>query len=90
MFGENACQYKEEDITWCQQPQYNQLAVVTKRGAEHSELDIWYKAAVILIGIPKWNKFRQQFMAPCGENVHPAMKVENNIVESCFKGLNNK
>jgi len=89
LFGKNACQFKDEDITWCQQPQYNQPAGVTRRGIPWSTIDMWYKAAVILIGIPSWNEFRQQFMKPMKGNIHPelsAMKVENNV-ESCFRDL---
>ena len=65
LFGGNACQYTDSDITWCQEPQYNQPAgVVGCYGNDPSvDIDLWYKAGVILIAIPRWKYDRQRLVS---------------------------
>ena len=90
LFGKNVYQYKDKDITWCQQPQYNQPAAVAGCYGNEPTIDLWYKAAFILVGVPKWSESRQQLVmlsiakegtAAPGPS---AVKIPDNV-ESCFK-----
>ena len=62
LFGENLFQFRDEDITWCQQPEYNQPAAAMLCYGNDPWMEVWYKAAVILIGIPIWSECRQQLV----------------------------
>jgi len=89
LFGKNVYEYRDKDITWCQEPQYNQPAGVAGCYGNEPVIDLWYKAAVILVGIPKWNKNRQQLVTlsvaeqDTGEP-GPSVKIRDNV-ETCFK-----
>ena len=83
MFGENACQYNPDDITWCEPPQYNQPAgAITYYGNEETMFSS-YKAGAILIGIPKWNESRRQIMSV--GTLEQGDYVVHDNVESCFE-----
>ena len=90
LFGANVCEYEEKDISWCQQPQYNQPAGVAGSYGNEPSIDIWYKAAVILVGIPSWSESRKQLsmqgkMEQETVEPGPSVKIFDNV-EACFHG----
>jgi len=77
LFGENLRKYRREDITWCQNPQYNQPAAAMICYGNDPYMSVFYKAAVILIGIPDWSKNRQQMvMQKEGKNQGTSVKIK--------------
>jgi len=60
LFGTNVCEYKDNDISWCQQPEFNQPVGVAGCYGNEPSIDLWYKVAVILVGIPSWSEPHKQ------------------------------
>ena len=96
LFGPNLCQYTQGDITWCQQPRYNQPAGVAgycpgRSGFDQeAHLDLWYKDSFILIGIPKWSECRQQLVTMSVSGQETTMEPGTSVkildnVEGCFQ-----
>ncbi|XP_065913765.1 uncharacterized protein [Dysidea avara] len=90
LYSKNVCQFRGEDITWCQQPKYDQPSGAIGCYGNEPTLLIWYKAAVILIGIPKWDEYRQQLVAigvARQESTELQLNQIDDNVEACFKDL---
>ena len=86
LFGDNLCQFNDKDITWCLQPQYTQPAAAMMCYGNEPYLEMWYKAAVILIGIPYWSECRQQLVVQSEGDTQPgsSMRIKDNV-EACFR-----
>ena len=90
LFGDAACTYKPQDITWCQKLSCHQPVGVALAYGNEATLKVWYKSAAILIRIPKWSDHRQKLIAiSTGEycGVTEASKIgEAGVVED-FKDI---
>ncbi len=59
--------HSDKYITWCQHLSESQPAGVTvSYGNESRSVNVFYQAAVILVGIPRWDDFRKSFVTACG------------------------
>jgi len=87
LFGKNLLKYRKEDITWCLQPtsiekSYEVAEVLVD--AIDPYLKMWYKAAVILIGIPNWSESRRQLITLSeGKDKSTSVDIKDNI-KACF------
>jgi len=95
LFEGDACKYDLSDITWCQDWKWyfddrdvgaEPCGALGHYGNELA-VSIWYKLAVILIGIPKWGdrcSIAEQGCQAAADDV----KGDNfDVVEKCFKNL---
>ena len=90
LFGDAACTYKPQDITWCQKLSCHQPAGVALAYGNDVMLKVWYKSAAILIRIPKWSDHRQKLIAiSTGEycGVTEASKTDEAGVVEDFKDI---
>ncbi|XP_065898927.1 uncharacterized protein [Dysidea avara] len=85
MFGQNLCKYRREGITWCQNPHFNEPAAAMLCYGNEPRLEVFYKAAVILIGIPNWSKSRQQLvmLIEGKDQSGTSVKIKDNV-KTCF------
>ncbi|XP_065886730.1 uncharacterized protein [Dysidea avara] len=84
LFRENLCHYRDKDITWCQQPQYNQPAAAIMCYGNDPLMEVWYQTAVIFIGIPNRSECRQQLVMQSEGGTGSSMEKKDNV-ETIFK-----
>ena len=63
LFGDEACRFKQKDITWCQELLYHQPVALCIAYGNEARRKAWYKSAAILIRIPQWSEYRQKLVA---------------------------
>ena len=85
MFGENACQFNPDNITWCEPPQYNQPAGAISYYGNQEQLFLSYKTGAILIGVPEWSESRKQIMS-----VGSLGSATGDNVNSCFEEVDHR
>ena len=95
LFEHDACKYDTSDITWCQD--WKWYFDDRDVGAEPSGalghygnqlgVNVWYKLAVILIGIPKWSDRCSASVQKCQAAADDIKGNDLDMVGKCFKDL---